>query len=77
MLLLFSAGIGENEPRTREAICNLVMESLGVKIKNELNYTIHGKECLISTPDSKVKVAIIPTDEEVMIARDAYNLCLK
>ena len=76
-LIIFSAGIGENEPRTREAICNLVMESLGVKINNELNYTIHGKECLISTPDSKVKVAIIPTDEEVMIARDAYNLCLK
>ena len=76
-LIIFSAGIGENEPRTREAICNLVMESLGVKINNELNYTIHGKECLISTPDSKVKVAIIPTDEEVMIARDAFNLCLK
>ena len=76
-LIIFSAGIGENEPRTRQEICNLIGEALGVKIDKELNYTIHGKECLISTPDSKVKVAIIPTDEEVMIARDAYNLCLK
>ena len=76
-LIIFSAGIGENEPRTRQEICNLVADALGVKIDKDLNYTIHGKECLISTPDSKVKVAIIPTDEEVMIARDAYNLCLK
>ena len=76
-LIIFSAGIGENEPRTRQEICNLISDALGVKIDKELNYTIHGKECLISTPDSKVKVAIIPTDEEVMIARDAYNLCLK
>ena len=76
-LIIFSAGIGENEPRTRQEICNLVSEALGVKVDRELNYTIHGKECLISTPDSKIKVAVIPTDEEVMIARDAYNLCLK
>ena len=38
---------------------------------------VGGKEGLISTPDSKIKVAVIPTDEEVMIARDAYNICLK
>ena len=37
---------------------------------------IHGKEALISTPESKIKVAIIPTDEEVMIARDAYKMCI-
>ena len=76
-LIIFSAGIGENEPRTRRDVCRLIGESLGVKINEELNYTIHGKECLLSTPDSKIKVAVIPTDEEVMIARDAYEMCIK
>ena len=76
-LIIFSAGIGENEPRTRRDVCRLIGESLGVKIDEELNYTIHGKECLLSTPDSKIKVVVIPTDEEVMIARDAYEMCIK
>ena len=76
-LIIFSAGIGENEPRTRRDVCKLVEEALGVKIDNELNMSIHGKEALISTADSKIKVAIIPTDEEVMIARDAYDMCIK
>ena len=76
-LIIFSAGIGENEPRTRRDVCKLLEEALGVKINNELNMTIHGKEALISTPDSRIKVVIIPTDEEVMIARDAYDICLK
>ena len=39
--------------------------------------TIRGKEALISVPESKIKVAVIPTDEEVMIARDAYDMCIK
>ena len=76
-LIIFSAGIGENEPRTRRDVCKLLEEALGVKIDNEINMPIHGKEALISTPDSKIKVAIIPTDEEVMIARDAYEMCVK
>ena len=76
-LIIFSAGIGENEPRTRRDVCRLIGESLGVKIDEELNYTIHGKECLLSTKDSKIKVVVIPTDEEVMIARDAYTMCIK
>ena len=71
-LIIFSAGIGENEPRTRRDVCKLIKDALGVEIDEELNSTIHGKECLISTPNSKIKVAVIPTDEEVMIARDAY-----
>ena len=73
-LIIFSAGIGENEPRTRRDVCKLIKDALGVEIDEELNNTIHGKECLISTPNSKIKVAVIPTDEEVMIARDAYNM---
>ena len=76
-LIIFSAGIGENEPRSRQNIVNAISEALGVKIDNELNYNARGKEALISTPDSKIKVAVIPTDEEVMIARDCYNMCLK
>ena len=76
-LLIWSAGIGENEPRTRKAVCDALYPSLGVKINDETNDQIHGKEALISTPDSKIKVVVIPTDEEVMIARDAYNMCIK
>ena len=76
-LIIWSAGIGENEPRTRSAVCALIKEALGVEIDEALNSTIHGKEALISTPNSKIKVAVIPTDEEVMIARDAYDMCIK
>ena len=76
-LIIWSAGIGENEPRTRSAVCALIKDALGVEIDEELNSTIHGKEALISTPNSKIKVAVIPTDEEVMIARDAYDMCIK
>lgn len=76
-LIIFSAGIGENEPRTRREVVEAIQGALGVKIDNDLNYTIHGKEALISTADSPIKVAVIPTDEEVMIARDAYRMCIK
>ena len=75
-LIIFSAGIGENEPRTRRDVCALIKDALGVEIDNEINMSIHGKECLISTPKSKIKVAVIPTNEEVMIARDAYKMCV-
>ena len=74
-LIIFSAGIGENEARTRRDVCRQLKEPFGVEIDEELNSTIHGKECLISTPNSKIKVAVIPTNEEVMIARDAYKMC--
>ena len=73
-LIIFSAGIGENEPRTRKAVVDQIKEALGVEINEELNNQIHGKEALISTPNSKIKVAVIPSNEELMISRDAYNL---
>ena len=76
-LIIFSAGIGENEPRMRRDVCHLLEEALGVKIDEELNYNVRAKEALLSTPDSKIKVVVIPTDEEVMIARDAYEMCIK
>lgn len=76
-LIIFSAGIGENAPNYRKIVLDRVKEALGIEYSDELNNKATGVEQLISTPNSKVKVAVIPTDEEVMIARDAYNLCLK
>ncbi len=76
-LIIFSAGIGENSDYYREKICEGLNEAFGVEIDKKLNETIHGKEAVISTPNSKIKVVIIPTDEEVMIARDAYSLLKK
>ena len=77
-LIIFSAGIGENSPSDRKAVSDNISEALNVAIDEKANQeTIRGKEGLISTPNSKIKVAVIPTDEEVMIARDAFNICLK
>ena len=76
-LIVFSAGIGENSPETRELVCDAISEALGIIIDKELNNELRGKEGLISTEESKIKVAVIPTDEEIMIARDAYNMLLK
>ena len=75
-LIIFSAGIGENEPRTRASVGELLHDALGVEIDNEVNKGLRGKEGVISTPNSKIKVVVIPTDEEVMIARDAYQMCI-
>ena len=72
-LIIFSAGIGENGDFYREIILKDVEEALGLKIDYELNKKVNGKQAVISKPDSKIKVVIIPTDEEVMIARD----CMK
>lgn len=72
-LIIFSAGIGENSSYFRKRILEAVEESLELKIDYELNEVSSGKEALISKPDSKIMVAIIPTDEEVMIARDCYK----
>ena len=57
----------------REEVCK-DMEWMGVKLDNKLNATIRGREAVISTPDSKVTVVVIPTDEELMIATDTMNL---
>ena len=76
-LIIFSAGIGENEPRTRKAVCELLHDALGVEVDEEVNATLRGKAGVISKPTSRIKVVVIPTDEEVMIARDAYHMGLK
>lgn len=70
--ITFSGGIGENGFEERERICNL-LAPFGVELDPELN-KVRGKEALISTEDSRVKLQIIPTNEEIMIARDTYRL---
>ena len=72
-LILFSAGVGENAPIYRKAILERVQDALGLVIDYEKNDRVRGEEALISKPESKIKVAILPTDEEVMIARDCVK----
>lgn len=72
-IIVFTAGVGENQYQMREAVCS-GMEYMGVKLDVEKNKTIRGEEAVISTPDSKVTVCVIPTDEELMIATDTMNL---
>ena len=72
--LVFTAGLGENDAQTRERILKGIEEAMGLSIDYDLNATIHGKECLISKPDSKIAVYVIPTNEELVIARDTCRL---
>lgn len=72
-IIVFTAGVGENQASMREDVCRN-MEYMGVKLDVEKNKTIRGEEAIISTPDSKVTVCVIPTDEELMIATDTMNL---
>ena len=71
-VLTFTAGVGENGISNRAAICEY-LGYLGIKIDPEKN-NVRGKEALISTPDSKVQVWVIPTNEELMIAQDTAEL---
>ena len=71
--MVFTAGVGENQANMREEVCRN-MEWMGVKLDVEKNAGIHGEEAIISTPDSKVKVVVVPTDEELMIATDTMEL---
>lgn len=72
-VLMFTGGIGENADPVREMVCK-DLEFMGVKIDKEKNKQIHGDEAVISTPDSKVTVIVVPTDEEFMIASDTMNI---
>lgn len=72
-VLVFTAGIGENDWLVRQHLCES-LEVLGVKLDLEKNTGLKGKEEILSTPDSKVKVLLVPTNEELMIAMDVYEL---
>ena len=71
-IIVFTAGVGENQIGMREAVCN-GLEFLGVKFDAKKN-NVRGEEAIISADDSKVIVTVIPTDEELMIATDTMNL---
>lgn len=74
-IITFTAGLGENGPDMRESICK-GLEFLGVRVDHEKNQ-VRGKETDISAADSTVKVYVIPTNEELMIARDTLALVTK
>ena len=71
--IAFTAGVGENDIEIREELCEKYWGYLGVKIDKEANHT-RGENKLISAADSKVKVLVIPTNEELAIARDTLAL---
>ena len=71
--IAFTAGIGENTNLVRRKIV-AYLGYLGITIDNEVNDATHGDEAVISTPDSKVKVCVIPTNEELAIARETVAL---
>lgn len=68
-IIVFTGGVGENQTGVRENVC-APLAFMGVELDKELNAKIRGTETIISTEASKVKVVVIPTDEELMIARD-------
>ncbi|MCL2413148.1 MAG: acetate/propionate family kinase, partial [Bacteroidales bacterium] len=73
-VIIFTGGIGENDFEVREAVCKN-MEYMGVKLDEKINAGLRGKDTIISAADSRVKVMLITTDEELVIATDTYNLC--
>ena len=70
--LVFTAGVGENDQPVRQAVCEQ-LQHLGIKIDPQKNQ-VKGQEAEISTSDSPIKVFVVPTNEELMIARDTYQL---
>jgi len=71
-MIVFAGGIGENDTKTRQKILS-GLEFLGIKLDKE-KAEIRGKETIISAADSKVQVLVVPTDEELMIAKDTFEI---
>ena len=68
--IVFTAGLGENQPILREKVCDY-LTCLGVDLDKDVNNaTIHGKQGMLTKPESKIRVELIATDEEMVIARD-------
>ena len=72
-VIVWTAGVGENQTGTRADACE-GLEFLGIEIDREKNAAVRSREELISTPESKVKVYVVPTDEEIVIARDTMEI---
>mgnify|MGYP000846757166 FL=1 len=75
-LLIFTAGVGENDFNARKMICS-GMEYMGIEIDTEINHGVKGKDLIISKPDSRVKVMVVTTDEELVIASDTQDIVEK
>jgi len=75
-VLVFTAGIGENSPKLRKKVC-AALTCFGIEIDENKNNNAKGSKTVISTDHSKVKVMVIPTNEELMIARDTMEICSK
>jgi acetate kinase len=71
--LVFTGGIGERSFKLRDRICK-DLEILGIKFDKAENDKYEGEECVISAADSKVKVLVVPTNEELQIAKDAFRI---
>ena len=72
-LLVFTGGVGENEGGMREQVCR-GLEFMGIELDYELNAGLRGKDTVISTHGSRVKIVLATTDEELVIASDTYRL---
>ncbi|MBW7847212.1 MAG: acetate kinase [Bacteroidales bacterium] len=75
-VIVFTGGIGENDTVTRTRSLD-GLDFMGIQIDEQLSMSSRGKEEVLSTPGSKVKVIVVPTDEELMIASDTYEICEK
>ena len=72
-MVIFTGGVGENSADLRRYVCHN-MEFMGIELDDAVNDVTRGENTIISTADSKVKVAVIATNEELVIATDTYNL---
>ena len=71
--IVLTGGVGETDSKIRLSIANALNRAFGVKCDADKDQ-VRGEETLLSTPDSRVALWLIPTNEELMIARDAYRL---
>ena len=72
-IIVFTGGIGENSEPTREAVCSK-FDYMGLKFDAKKNRGLHGREAIISRDDSRVKVLVVPTNEELVIARETKRI---
>lgn len=75
-IIIFTGGVGENDYISRSVVMK-DLEFMGVKFNEELNHKLKSKEVILSTPDSRVKVLVVPTNEELVIASDTYEIVTK
>lgn len=75
-IIIFTGGVGENDYATRHEVLTS-FKFIGLEFDEKLNHGLKGKEVILSTPESKVKAMVIPTNEELVIARDTYEIVTK